>query len=129
MVATLLIVVVHLFLFAASKHPRLAIEQAVEDVLPLSVAQKFRDRLKEQQMAEASTSSEDAEKRKTRGKKVDHLYTRSTTKFVNCLKELTPRQKEAVEELGFGAMLHYNISEIPGYITYWVLNSLNLARC
>ena len=37
--------------------------------------------------------------------------------------------KEAVEELGFGAMLHYNISEIPGYIAYWVLNSLNLARC
>ena len=68
-----LMVIVYLFLFAASKHPRLDIDQAVDDVLPLSVAQKFRDRLKEQQRAEASTSTEEADKRKTRGKKVDHL--------------------------------------------------------
>ena len=90
--------------------------------------QKFRERLGKQKGAEASTSNQDAQKRKQRGKKVDHLYSRSTTEFINCLKSLTPRQKEAVHELGFGAILHLNIKEIPGYIAYLVLKSFNLAQ-
>ena len=84
--------ILYLFLFAVSKHPRLDIDEAVDDVLPLAIAQKFRERLKEQKTADASTSNEEGDKRKARGKKVDHLYTRSTTKFVNCLKGLTPRK-------------------------------------
>ena len=34
-----------------------------------------------------------------------------------------------MHDLGFGAILHFNIKEIPGYIAYWVLKSINLARC
>ena len=91
----------------------------MDDVLPLAIAQKFRERLEEQKTAKVSTSNEEADKRKQRGKKVDQKN----------LKGLTPRQKEAMQELGFGAMLHYNIKEIPGYIAYWVLKSFNHARC
>ena len=32
-------------------------------------------------------------------------------------------------ELGFGAVLEFNIREYPGYLAYRVLKSLNLARC
>ena len=34
-----------------------------------------------------------------------------------------------MQELGFGAILHYHIKEIPGYIAYWVIKPFNLARC
>ena len=107
----------------------MAIDDAVDDVIPIAIAQKFRERLKEGNTAETSTSDQEADKRKQRGKKVDHLYSRSTTEFLNCLKGLTPRQKEAMHDLGFGAILHFNVKEIPGYIAYWVLKSFNLARC
>lgn len=56
----------------------MAIDEAVDDVLPLAIAHKFRERLREQQTVEASTSNEDGEKRKARGKKVDHLYRECT---------------------------------------------------
>ncbi|XP_047949194.1 protein RALF-like 19 [Salvia hispanica] len=49
---------------AAAKQPRLDIDEAVDDVLPLAIAQKFREILVVHQMAEAYTSHEDAEKRK-----------------------------------------------------------------
>ena len=35
--------------WAAAKQPRLDIDEAVDDVLPLAIAQKFRERLVEQQ--------------------------------------------------------------------------------
>lgn len=117
------------FFCAASKQPRLHIDEAVDDVLSIALAHKFRQRLATHKGAEASTSNQDAEKRKQRGKKVDHLHSRSTTEFIKCLIGLTPRQKEVVHELGFGAILHFNIKEILGYIAYWVLKTFNLARC
>ena len=86
--------------WTAAKLPRLDIDEAVDDLLAIAIAQMFRERLAEQQRAEASSSHEDAEKRKPRGKKVDHLYCRQTpTEFIACIKSLTPRQKEAVNEL------------------------------
>ena len=50
--------------WTAAKQPRLDIDEAVDAVLPLAIAQKFRERLTVQQRVEASTSHEDAEKRK-----------------------------------------------------------------
>ena len=116
------------FFSPASKQPRLAIDEAVDDVLPLAIAQKFCERLNEQNSAEASISNQEANKRKKRGKKVDHLYCRSTT-VLNYLEGLTPRPKVVMYDLGFDAILHFNIKEIPCYIAYWVLKSFNLTGC
>ncbi|XP_042043884.1 uncharacterized protein LOC121789502 [Salvia splendens] len=104
-------------------------EEAVDDVIPIALAQKFRQRLADQK-AETSKANEEVEQMKSRGKKVDHLYCRRIpTDFLDCLKRLTPRNIKAIHELGFGAILSFNIKEIPGYLAYWVLTNFNLARC
>ncbi|XP_042043173.1 uncharacterized protein LOC121788594 [Salvia splendens] len=82
---------------AASKQLRLDINEAVDDILLVGIAQKFRERLSE---AGTSTSPKETEDRKPRGRNVDHLYCRRTpTEFLNCIKSLTLRQKEAVRNL------------------------------
>ncbi|XP_042051304.1 uncharacterized protein LOC121796544, partial [Salvia splendens] len=56
---------------AAVKQLRLDIDEVVDDVIPVGIAQKFRERLAE---AGTSTAQEEPEHRKPRGRKVDHLY-------------------------------------------------------
>ncbi|XP_047956249.1 uncharacterized protein LOC125201983 isoform X2 [Salvia hispanica] len=102
----------------ASKHRRVEFEEAIDDVIPIALAQKLRHRLAEEK-AETSSANEDVEKKKPRGKKADHLYCRQNpTEFISCIQSLMPRQKESVNELGFGAVLDINISprvlSLPG---------------
>ncbi|XP_042014818.1 uncharacterized protein LOC121762870 [Salvia splendens] len=103
------------------------IEDAVDDLLPVGIAQKFRKRLTEASTSSAQTESED---KKNKGRKDDYLYCRRTpAEFLACLKNLTPQQKAAVAELGFEAVLGFEAKEIPGRLAHWVLSSFNLARC
>ena len=126
-----LFVLIHIFFifWTTSKQRRVEFDDAVDDVIPIALAQKLRERLAKEK-AETSSANEDVEKKKPRGKKADHLYCRQNpTEFISCIQSLTPRQKEAVNELGFGAVLDFNIREIPWYLAYRVLKSFNLARC
>ena len=103
---------VSVLFWSASKQRRVDFEEAVDDVIPIALAQKLRHRLAEDK-AETSTSHEDVEPRKTRGKKADHLYCRRTmTEFLNALQSLTPRQKEAVKELEVIQQLEVKIPKL-----------------
>lgn len=39
------------------------------------------------------------------------------------LKSLTVKQKQDVESIGFGGLLHYDVTDIPHQMTEWLLNS------
>ncbi|XP_042058913.1 uncharacterized protein LOC121803300 [Salvia splendens] len=112
---------------AAEKRVRSELDDAVDDLIPVALAQKLRDRLA---AAAPSTSVADVQQKQVKGRKTDRLYCRRTpSEFLNCLKQLNPRQRRAVTEIGFGAVLCFDIKEIPSFLAFWVLNALNLARC
>lgn len=48
---------------------------------------------------------------------------------MKCIKRLNPRQREAVNELDFGAILHYNVPYLPNLLGYWILSVFNPNRC
>lgn len=67
---------------------------------------------------------------KARNKKDDNLYfRRCPTEFVKYIQMLNPRQIEVVNELGFGAILNYNIPQIPGKLAHWVLSVFDRPHC
>ncbi|XP_041995570.1 BTB/POZ and MATH domain-containing protein 4-like [Salvia splendens] len=112
---------------AAEKRLKSEIDNAVDDVIPVAFAKKLRDRLAE---GVPSTSASDVEQKTIKRRKTDRLYCRRTpSEFLNCLKQLNPRQKRAVTEIGFRAVLSFDIKEIPSFLAFWVLNALNLACC
>lgn len=115
--------------WTASKQRRTVFDQAIDDLIPIALADQVRQRMAEH-LPESSTALVEGPKKNARGRKVDHLYFRQTpTEFISVIQNLTPRQKEAVNELGFGPVLDFNITEIPGHLAYWVLKTFNLARC
>ena len=82
---------IHLcFLFwTASKQRQTDFDEAVDDLIPIALAQKLRQRLAEDK-PETSTAREEGQKKKPMGKKVDHLYCRQTpTEFITCIQTLT----------------------------------------
>ncbi|XP_042023061.1 uncharacterized protein LOC121770390 [Salvia splendens] len=111
----------------ADKLLRVDIEDAVDDIIPVALATKLRQRLAE--IAPGTSGCQD-EPRPITGRKHDRLYSRRTpSEFIDCLKRLNPRQKKAVTDIGFGAVLDFDVKEIPPYLAYWVLSALNLPRC
>ncbi|XP_042039648.1 uncharacterized protein LOC121785331 [Salvia splendens] len=110
-----------------TKLVRRNIEDAVDDLLPVGIARKFRERITEASTSSAQNKCED---KKNKGRREDYLYCRRTpTEFLSCLKNFTPPQKESVAELGFQSILCFDAREIPGQLAYWVLSAFNLARC
>ena len=72
-----LFVLIHIFFifWTTSKQRRVEFDDAVDDVIPIALAQKLRERLAKEK-AETSSANEDVEKKKPRGMKADHLYCR-----------------------------------------------------
>ncbi|XP_041991921.1 uncharacterized protein LOC121742745 [Salvia splendens] len=87
----------------AEKRLQSEIDNTVDDVIPVALAKRFRDRLAE---GAPSAVAGDAEKKQLKGRKPNQLYCRRPPlEFFNYLKQLNPRQKRAVTEIGFGAVL------------------------
>ncbi|XP_042024181.1 uncharacterized protein LOC121771459 [Salvia splendens] len=111
----------------ADKQLRDEIDDAVNDIILVALAKKFRDRLA---YVGPSMSRNEVEPNQPTGRKGDRLYcSRTPSEFLNCLKQLNPRQRRSMTEIGFGGVLDFDIKEIPRYLAYWVLNALHLARC
>ncbi|KAG6436885.1 hypothetical protein SASPL_101789 [Salvia splendens] len=59
----------------AEKQLRLYIDDVVDDIIPVALAKKFRDRLS---VGGSSTSGDDGEQTQTKGRKGDRWYCRRT---------------------------------------------------
>ncbi|CAH9081514.1 unnamed protein product [Cuscuta europaea] len=58
------------------------------------------------------------------------LTTRSSPcVLVRAVQEMNEKQKEVVEKIGFGSILHLQITELPSKLAYWVVNAFNPKNC
>lgn len=55
--------------------------------------------------------------------------TRSRGFIVEMMGELNDKQLRAVEEMGFGHLIHFNITDIPSQISYGLLQKFDSLRC
>ncbi|KAL1536350.1 RING-type E3 ubiquitin transferase [Salvia divinorum] len=55
--------------------------------------------------------------------------TRSPRFIVEMMGELNDNQLRAVEEMGFGHLIHFNITDIPSLISYGLLQKFDSLRC
>ncbi|KAG6399950.1 hypothetical protein SASPL_141436 [Salvia splendens] len=49
--------------------------------------------------------------------------------FLRILKSLNERQKNAVRQLGFGGLLDFDVTSVPGTLAYWLLEHFDHLRC
>ncbi|KAL1541069.1 hypothetical protein AAHA92_25333 [Salvia divinorum] len=54
---------------------------------------------------------------------------RGPREFVDMMKSLTKEQLAAVEEMGFGKLIHFDITAIPAKLAYALLESFDQATC
>ncbi|KAH6827467.1 hypothetical protein C2S53_002504 [Perilla frutescens var. hirtella] len=47
----------------------------------------------------------------------------------NTIKGLTDVQKQEVRDMGFGAILHLDINNVPPKLAYWILDNFDTNRC
>ncbi|KAH6815107.1 hypothetical protein C2S51_019927 [Perilla frutescens var. frutescens] len=47
----------------------------------------------------------------------------------NAVAKFNETQKQSVRDLGFGALLHLDIKDVPPKIAYWVLDNFDTKRC
>ena len=50
---------------------------------------------------------------------------RNTDFFVDMLESLNENQRRAVREIGFGALLNFNIRSLPRALAYYLINNFN----
>ncbi|KAG6426945.1 hypothetical protein SASPL_111184 [Salvia splendens] len=54
---------------------------------------------------------------------------RTTRFFWRILKSMNERQKNAVRQLGFGGLLDFDVTSVPGTLAYWLLEHFDHVRC
>lgn len=54
---------------------------------------------------------------------------RGPTKFVEAIKSLNEEQQKAVEDMGFGSLLHFNLTFIPAKLAYEILDNFDIDTC
>ncbi|PWA36938.1 hypothetical protein CTI12_AA595100 [Artemisia annua] len=61
---------------------------------------------------------------------VDRIHQRiSLWSLHRLLPNLSPKQREDVNEMGFGAVLGFSIKDVPTRLTYWLLDNFDEDRC